>query len=112
MGGASTGHTADDLQATLQRLRNAQAREPMPTWATRARRLRALAAMLQDQRSAFVAAINADFSCRPREETELLEIFPSLSSLRHALRHGRRWMRPRRRAADFVFLPAHVELRP
>jgi coniferyl-aldehyde dehydrogenase len=112
MGGASTGHTTDDLQATLQRLRDAQAREPMPTWDTRARRLRALAAMLQDQRSAFVAAINADFSCRPREETELLEIFPSLSSIRHALRHGRCWMRPRRRAADFVFLPAHVELRP
>ena len=112
MSAANIEPTANDLQQILQRLRGAQAREPMPTWDTRARRLRDLAAMLQDQRSAFVTAINADFTCRPREETELLEIFPSLSSIRHALRHGRRWMRPRRRAADFVFLPAHVELRP
>ncbi len=103
---------ASNLPDQLQLLRDAQARDPMPTWDIRAARLRALAAMLRDQRSAFAAAINSDFSCRPREETDLLEIFPSLSSIRYALRHGRRWMRPRRRPADFVFLPAHVELRP
>ncbi len=113
MNAANIEHTlGEGLQATLQHLRDAQTREPMPAWDIRARRLRVLAAMLNDQRNAFVSAINADFRCRPREETELLEIFPSLSSIRHALRHGSRWMRPRRRAADFVFLPAHVELRP
>jgi NAD-dependent aldehyde dehydrogenases len=112
MNAASIEPTANDLQETLQLLRDAQTRDPMPTWDIRARRLRALAAMLHDQRDAFVAAINADFTCRPREETDLLEIFPSLSSIRYALRHGRRWMRPRRRPADFVFLPAQVELRP
>ena len=99
MNAASIEPTANDLQETLQLLRDAQTRDPMPTWDIRARRLRALAAMLHDQRDAFVAAINADFTCRPREETDLLEIFPSLSSIRYALRHGRRWMRPRRCAS-------------
>ncbi len=101
-----------DLSGVLQRLRAAQARDPMPAWETRAARLRKLQTMLRDQHDAFAAAINADFTRRPLEETDLLEMYPSLSAIRYALHHGRRWMRPRRRAADFVFLPAHVELRP
>jgi coniferyl-aldehyde dehydrogenase len=101
-----------ELTAALQRLRDAQAREPMPTWPVRMRRLRALESMLHEQREAFAAAIDADFGQRPAEETDLLEIFPSLSAIRHALGHGRRWMKPRRRLADLLFLPARTELRP
>ncbi|MHB1059501.1 MAG: coniferyl aldehyde dehydrogenase [Rhodanobacter sp.] len=100
------------LTADLQRLRDAQAREPMPPWPLRAQRLRKLETMLREQREAFAAAIDADFGRRPREETDLLEIFPSLSAIRHALGHGRRWMKPRRRLADWLFLPARTELRP
>jgi coniferyl-aldehyde dehydrogenase len=103
---------SDELTTTLQRLRDAQAREPMPGWAVRARRLRALETMLLEQREAFATAISADFGQRPREETDLLEVFPSLSAIRHALGHGRRWMKPRRRLADWLFLPARTELRP
>ncbi|WEN15250.1 coniferyl aldehyde dehydrogenase [Rhodanobacter sp. AS-Z3] len=103
---------SDELTTRLVRLREAQAVEPMPPWAARARRLRALEAMLRAQREAFAAAINADFGQRPAEETDLLEIFPSLSAIRHALAHGRRWMKPRRRLADLLFLPARTELQP
>jgi coniferyl-aldehyde dehydrogenase len=101
-----------DLAAILQRLRDAQRREPFPAWSQRAQRLRVLEKMLREQREAFASAINADFGCRPREETDLLEIFPSLSAIRHALSKGRRWMKPRRRLADLLFLPARTELRP
>jgi coniferyl-aldehyde dehydrogenase len=101
-----------DLNAILQRLRTALARDPMPAWAQRAQRLRTLEQMLIEQRGAFAAAINADFGQRPAEETDLLEIFPSLSAIRHALGHGRRWMKPRRRLADLLFLPARTELQP
>ncbi len=101
-----------DLDTQLQRLREAQARDPLPDWPTRAARLRALERLLHEQRAAIAAAIHADFGNRPTEETELLELFPSLSALRHALRHGRRWMRPRRHLADLLFLPARTELRP
>jgi coniferyl-aldehyde dehydrogenase len=103
---------AHDLAARLQRMRLAQAAAPLPPWPVRARRLQALERLLLDHRDAIAEAIQADFGCRPAEETALLEIFPSLSAIRHALRHGRRWMKPRRRLADWLFLPARTELRP
>jgi acyl-CoA reductase-like NAD-dependent aldehyde dehydrogenase len=101
-----------DLQATFARLRQAQAREPLPGWDVRSRRLRVLETMLREQRGAFAAAIEADFGQRPAEETDLLELFPSLSAVRHALRRGRRWMAPRRALADWLFLPARTMLLP
>lgn len=101
-----------DLTIELQRLRVVQARDPLPDWSVRARRLRALEATISQHRGEIAAAINADFGCRPREETDLLEMFPSLSAIRHALRHGRRWMKPRRNLASLAFLPASTELRP
>jgi coniferyl-aldehyde dehydrogenase len=104
--------SATDLNQRLQLLRAAQRAEPMPDWPARAARLRTLEKMLREQREAFATAIHADFGCRPREETDLLEIFPSLSAIRHALSKGRRWMKPRRRLADMLFLPARTELRP
>ncbi|OOG53840.1 coniferyl aldehyde dehydrogenase [Rhodanobacter sp. B05] len=104
--------SAADLSQRLLQLRTAQRSSPMPDWATRAHRLRRLEKMLLEQREAFAAAINADFGCRPREETDLLEIYPSLSAIRHTLSKGRRWMKPRRRLADLLFLPARTEMRP
>ncbi|MFZ0871238.1 MAG: coniferyl aldehyde dehydrogenase [Rhodanobacter sp.] len=101
-----------DLTANLQLMRAAQSRDPLPTWDARAARLRVLEALLQGHRSAIATAINADFGCRPKEETDLLEFFPSLSGIRHALRHGRRWMRPRRSLAGLAFLPARNVLIP
>ena len=101
-----------DLSVELQRLRTVQARDPLPDWQTRARRLRALEAVINQHRDEIAAAIQADFGCRPREETDLLEVFPSLSAIRHALRHGRRWMKPKRAMASMAFLPASTALHP
>jgi len=101
-----------ELTAILRRLRQAQARDPLPSWQVRADRLQRLARMLREQRVAFADAINADFGQRPTEETELLELFPSLSAIRHALRHGRRWMRPRRAPTGLAFLPGRNRLLP
>jgi len=78
----------------------------------RATRLRALEKMLNEQQGAFAEAIDADFGCRPVQETELLELYPSLSNLRHSLKRGRRWMRPRGGLANTVFLPARTALMP
>jgi len=104
--------TSSDLSLRLEQMRAAQRLQPMPDWATRTSRLRALETMLRNNRERIIEAINADFGCRPRQETELLEFFPSLSAIRHALSKGRRWMRPRRRLADLLFLPGRTELRP
>ena len=100
------------LHSTLLRMREAQARDPLPPWDVRATRLRTLEKMLNEQRVPFAEAIDADFGHRPQEETELLELYPSLSNLKHSLRRGRRWMRPRGKLANLVFLPARAALLP
>ncbi|HEU4665718.1 MAG TPA: coniferyl aldehyde dehydrogenase [Dokdonella sp.] len=100
------------LHERYARLRDAQARGGAPDLATRQRRLRALEALIRDHRAQIAEAIAADFGRRPAEETDLLEVFPSLSGIRHARSRLRRWMRPRRRWAGFWFLPARTELRP
>lgn len=101
-----------DLSVELKRVRAAQSHDPLPGWVTRARRLRALDALVREHRSEIAEAINADFGNRPQEETDMLEVFPSLSAIRHALRHGRRWMKPQRELANMAFLPARTEMRP
>jgi coniferyl-aldehyde dehydrogenase len=102
----------DVLKDTLSRMRAAQAREPSPAWDERARRLRALSALIRENRAAIAKAISTDFGQRPAEETDLLEVFPSLSGIAYALRHGQRWMKPSRRWAGRWFLPARTEVLP
>ncbi|HEX7813488.1 coniferyl aldehyde dehydrogenase [Dyella sp.] len=101
-----------DLHQTLLLMRNAHMQDPTPAWSVRSGWLDRLERMLLEQRDAFAEAISADFGTRPREETDLLEIFPSLSGLRHARRRGRHWMRPRKGMADMAFLPAGTTMLP
>jgi len=108
----TAARSAMDPCSELTRQRLAHRHEPYPDWATRAFRLRALHAMLAENDQSICRAIAEDFGCRPAEETRLLEMFPSLAAIRYALRHARRWMRPRRRFAGFWFLPARTELMP
>ena len=48
--------------------------------------------MLRQHAEELAAAIDRDFDGRSRDETRILEIFPSLSAIRHARRHLKRWM--------------------
>ena len=107
-----TNPAAEALSQALETQRAAHRRDPYPAWDERARRLKALQRLLLTHQDAICGAIHADFGCRPAEETRLLELFPALDGLAHALRHGRRWMRPRRRRASLWFLPARTELVP
>ncbi len=107
-----TAPAPTDLKAEFARVHEAYWAAPCPGWAERARRLHTLEKLLRDNCDAIAAAIDADFDGRPREETTLLELFPLLAGIRHTLRHGHHWMRPRRHFAEFWFLPARTELRP
>lgn len=100
------------LNARFAMLREAHARDPMPPWPVRAAHLKTLRGLLREHRQTIAEAINADFGGRSAQETELLEIFPSLNGIAHALAHGRRWMWPRRRWPGLWFLPARIETLP
>ena len=73
--------------------------------AARRATLAVLGAMLRDNADAFCTAVDRDFHGRARQETQLLELFPSYGAIRHARRQLKRWMKPQRRPTNFWFLP-------
>ncbi|MDM4765048.1 coniferyl aldehyde dehydrogenase [Pelomonas sp. SE-A7] len=102
------------LQLLLARQQAACAALPFPDLAWRAQRLRALIAALRRHQDALVAAVDADFGGRSHSETKLIEVMGPILEARHALAKLRRWMRPKRRHTEFLFLGnnARVEYQP
>jgi coniferyl-aldehyde dehydrogenase len=100
------------LLAAFSALREAALREPFPAWEQRAAHLKTLRAMVLDHRDAFAAAISDDFGFRPKQEVELSEIFLAKQEIDAALRHGKRWMKPQRRAVNKWLTPARARVLP
>ena len=84
---------------------------PPASAALRRERLDRLRSVVAGNEAAIVAAISDDFGTRSRTETELLEIVPTLSAIRHARRKVARWMRPEPRRVDPMFQPARAWVR-
>ena len=101
-----------DLSLAFERQRDAWSAAPCPDWAERADRLRRLKRILVEHEAAISQAIDADFGGRPAIETELAEVWPSLEEIKGALRHGRRWMKPRRAGVGKWFQPARAQVLP
>lgn len=101
-----------DLRDTFSRLQAGYARARIPDCTTRRTHLATLARLLIENRAAIAEAIRADFGHRSSDETDLLEMFPSLEAIHHARRHVKAWMRPSGRWASLWFLPARTQIRP
>ncbi|HEX8262016.1 MAG TPA: coniferyl aldehyde dehydrogenase [Allosphingosinicella sp.] len=86
-------------------------RQPAADLKLRRDRLERLRAVLAGREAAFAKAISDDFGVRSRTETELLEIVPTMSAIRHARKQVERWMRPERRRVDPLFQPAAAWVR-
>ena len=102
------------LNAPFERQRASYDAAPFPEWDVRRARLQRLQRLISENEAAIEAAIDADFGGRPRMETQIAEIFPSLGEIKGALRHGAQWMRPRGAWVSKWFLPAraYVMARP
>lgn len=88
-----------DLHDILQRQREAfQAEGPVAS-ATRIDRLNRCIALIVDHQRELCEAVNADFGCRSRHVTLMTDLFTSVSSLKFARKHLRKWMKPQRRRA-------------
>ena len=93
------------LYAILESQRSAFAAEMNPAIEVRRDRLARLAALGEKHADEIVAAIDADFGHRSSHETRMAELVLVGASIRHALRHLRAWMRPRR-------MPTAIHYRP
>lgn len=103
---------ASALEEVLLAQREAYSREPYPSWEKRAGHLRALRTMLLDHADALADALDADFGRRSKAELLLSELWLVKSEIDSALRHGKRWMRPRRRATGIWLRPATAKVIP
>ena len=97
------------MTALLAAQRTAFAHQP-PDASQRIAKLRALSRALRTRREAFVQAISEDFGGRARQETLLLEVFPLVDTIHHAVGHLRQWMRPRPAAAGWQFMPGRARV--
>ena len=77
---------------------------PPPDIAQRKAKLRAVIDCLRRHQDDIVAAVNADFGVRAPAETKLVEVMGPILEARHALSHLARWMKPRRRHTELLFL--------
>ncbi|HJM91608.1 MAG: coniferyl aldehyde dehydrogenase [Alphaproteobacteria bacterium] len=102
----------ETLNELLRAMQTAHLRDGFADLALRCDRLGRIGAMVRENQNTIIAAIDADFGGRSREETLLAEVFTTLSSVRHAKGGVAKWMRPRRRAMDLAFKPARATLLP
>lgn len=102
------------LQDVFEGQRRAWAEHGALSVARRDEALEALAAALIRHADEFARAIAQDFGHRSAHETKLADLYPVVAGLRHARRHFRRWIRPRRRPIALMFRPAsgHVHHQP
>ena len=104
--------TPSELHVVFEIQRAAYDAAPFAEWDERRNRLVRLQRLLADNESKIEAAIDADFGGRPRVETQIAEIFPSLSETRGAIKQGKSWMKPRRAGVSKWFLPARAQVLP
>jgi coniferyl-aldehyde dehydrogenase len=86
--------------------------ELLPSLEVRLDRLRRLRAVVEDNEARFVQAISADFGHRSAVETTIAETLFLYVEIRHAARHLKKWMAPRRVTTALQFLPAKNRLLP
>jgi len=86
--------------------------EPMPALEARLDRLTRLRAVIAENEARFEAAISADFGHRSVTETTIAETLFLLGEIKHAARHVKSWMAPRRIATALQFMPAKNRLLP
>ncbi|MGB8604588.1 coniferyl aldehyde dehydrogenase [Bradyrhizobium sp.] len=86
--------------------------KPAPTLAERLDRLARLRALIANNESRFEKVISADFGHRCATETAIAETLLVLGEIKHAAKHLKKWMTPRRVPTALQFLPAKNRLIP
>src|SRR3984893_7199167 len=102
------GALDDAFHAMFEKSRS----EPAPTLEERLDRLKRLQGAIADNEARFEQAISADFGHRSSIETTIAETLLVLGEIRHAAKHLKKWIAPRRIATALQFMPAKNRLIP
>jgi coniferyl-aldehyde dehydrogenase len=107
-------HTGSEAERLLHDQKRAFAEAGSPGATKRRAALERLEKALLSNRAEIARAISEDFGHRSSDETELLELVPSIKAIRHAKSHLVRWMRPEKRRVALTMQPAKawVEYQP
>jgi coniferyl-aldehyde dehydrogenase len=100
------------LEDAFHRLFELSRNLPAPTLAERLDRLKRLRAAISENEYRFAQAISADFGHRCTIETTIAETMLVLGEIRHAGKHLKKWMAPRRVSTALQFMPAKNRLMP
>jgi coniferyl-aldehyde dehydrogenase len=84
--------------------------DPLPSCEARIDRLRRLRAVIEANEARFEQAISADFGHRSSVETTIAETLFLYVEIKHATKHLKKWMAPRRITTALQFLPAKNRL--
>jgi coniferyl-aldehyde dehydrogenase len=98
------------MRAIFDAQRAAFLRTGAPSLQERRADLKKLGEAVGNSVDRLAAAISADFGNRSRHETELGEVFPAQSAIRHTLRHLARWMQPKRVSIGLELMPATARI--
>ncbi|MBN7797028.1 coniferyl aldehyde dehydrogenase [Parahaliea mediterranea] len=90
-----------NMNAVLEAQRADYLAEGAVTAAARIDRLERGIDVLFRNQDRIAEALNSDFSCRPREVSLLTDVAASITPLKHAKKHLRRWMKGERRPTMF-----------
>ncbi len=101
---------AEALHRRLAEQREAFRRTAPRDHAARIEALGTLESVLLRNEAALVESLNRDFGARARQETQILEIFPTLDEIRHIKRHLKGWMRPRSVLANWQVWPSRARV--
>lgn len=97
--------TEQEVQRLLEAQRNYFAQGHTRPYAFRAAQLRGLRQAILDHQAQLERALRADLG-KSAFESYATEIGFLLASIRHAMRHLKKWMKPRREKTPFYLLPA------
>lgn len=99
----SQGDIEQQMRAILDTQRQDYLKEGVVTAETRIDRLQRGIDVMVKYSDKLAEALNADFTCRPREISLLTDVGAGIAPMKHAIKHVRTWMKPEKRPTMFPF---------
>ena len=93
----------EKVSSEILALKKSYTEDPYPSVQKRKGWLRNLEKVLLESEQNLIDAITKDFSHRSKFETEICELLPTYSALKHSCRNLSKWMKVKKRRTDPIF---------